>query len=705
MTWQRRLRLLLAVTAVACAVAVFMLRRERPEPGAPPSGTTRDPSAIMEMGAGIRRLFSGQGSQDDPRYTYESLNEYPGGRIRATGVHVVFENDGLEVWADLLEYQADPTGRPGAATLTGNVRVRDAGGLELQSADATYDGVEDVLSMPGDVTFASGRMSGRSVGAVFNRTQQIARLLAEPEVLVDVEGETGTTVATAATMTLAQVEGFARLEGEAVIQRPAETLAADTATIYMTEGQQDVRLVDLSGNARVTPDPDAEGASPSMAGETISLAFHEGGTALERATLTNDAHLALATGQVIDALWIDLGTGADGRTITRLVARDRVVVDLPADEGAPARRITAGDLVASGDDVRGLTTARFDENVVFAERQPGEDQPREGRGASLLLGLDGELSSIRQAEFRGAASFVAGDVTGQAELAIYRLREGRLELRPTGSTDPPARVTNDALTVDARLIDLWVDDDRLEATGDVVTVSAPDEGRDGGSGFFDAGEQTIGTSRQFFYDGGAGEARWVGVGAAPARLTNGSHRVVEALEIVLGEESGDLMATEGVNTTGVLENADAEQATPTSYRIESDRLAYVGDRRTAEYSGAEVRLTADDMSSSAAHVTLELAEDRDALVRIVWDGDVHATLEGGYEAAGSRLEYLTEDARYILDGVPARLKAQDASGCTLAEGAHAVITPDGTPPIQWPGARNQPGRVQSRPVDCSVPLR
>jgi len=706
MIWQRRVRLLLAVTAVACAVAVFLLRRERPDSGTPLPVESRDPAAVMELGSGRRSLFPGVGAEAGPRFTFESFSEYEGGRVRATGVHAVFDGDGLEVWADVLDIEGAPAGgMPSRATFTGNVRARDADGLELQTAEATYAHDEERVTMPGDVTFASGRLSGQSHGASFDRAQQIVHLLEAPELTIGVEGETTPTRATASTMTLARLERFARLDGEAVIRRPTETLEADTATIYLTDDEQQVRLVDLSGSARVVPVDEAATGPPAMTAEAISLTFQTP-PALERATLTTRARLAMASGQVIDAAAIDAWTGPDGTTVTRLTARDEVVVTLPAADAGPARRITAGALTASGDETDGLTTARFDRDVVFSERTGTADESREGRAESLLLGLDGELSAIRQAEFRGDASFEAGDVTAESSLATYRMAEGKLELRPTSSTATPARVTTAALAVDARLIDLWIDDDRVEATGDVVTVSAPDADADVAPGFFSGGDETIGTSRQFFYDGGAGEARYVGVGETPARLTGPESRV-EALEIVLNRTSGNLTATEGVRTTGVVDapsTPEGESSGATTYEITADRLAYTGADHTAVYSGGTVRLTARDMSSEAEEVTLVLAPDS-AIDHIVWEGAVHATLEGGYEAVGSRLEHEPADGRYLLRGRPARLKSRDEAGCTVAEGAYAVITPDGTPPIQWPGAENQPGRVQFQPVDCAVTLQ
>ena len=60
-----------------------------------------------------------------------------------------------------------------------------------------------------------------------------------------------------------------------------------------------------------------------------------------------------------------------------LLARDKVVVDIPPGQGTAGRVITSDTLDAKGDEKRGLTSARFEGRPKFEERPAGKSgQPK-----------------------------------------------------------------------------------------------------------------------------------------------------------------------------------------------------------------------------------------------------------------------------------------------------------------------------------------
>ena len=59
----------------------------------------------------------------------------------------------------------------------GNVKVVDKGGASVMTADAAYDDATGIVTMPGEVTFTRGRLSGRGVGATYHREQDFLQIL------------------------------------------------------------------------------------------------------------------------------------------------------------------------------------------------------------------------------------------------------------------------------------------------------------------------------------------------------------------------------------------------------------------------------------------------------------------------------------------------------------------------------------------------
>src|SRR5690606_5864003 len=148
------------------------------------------------------------------------------------------------------------------------------------------------------------------------------------------------------------------LDGDARIEHERQTMSAERATLYMTEDREQFRVIELRTRARVVPKSGHEAEVPDMQARDIDLAFHEGTQALERGVLTGGSSLTIVEPggpRSIEAIDVSFSTAADGRTLTHLEAHDRVVVRTPAADAAPARTITSADLVASGQQGRGLT--------------------------------------------------------------------------------------------------------------------------------------------------------------------------------------------------------------------------------------------------------------------------------------------------------------------------------------------------------------
>jgi lipopolysaccharide export system protein LptA len=593
-------------------------------------------------------------------------------------------------------------------------------GMTLAGASATYREQTGVANVPGPVTFSRGQLAGRGTGAVYDRQTGQMQVLAD--VQVTLKDDTGGPVdATARAMTFTSTTRSMVFDQQARITRKSEVLSGDRAMLFLSDDDRFFRAIELRGHGRVAPAAGAASTGmPDMIGDDIDLTFHDGTQALRAAALNGHARMVLSGAdgsQEIDAPRIDFTTAPDGRTLTDLRAGpSAVVVRLPPVNAAPARTIEAATLAAAGSD-QGLLNAtftgavRFREDVSAAAGRPAS--AREGRSGWLMLDLDGKLSGVKKATFRQDVTFETksenGATTrGDGDVGIYDAVAGELELTPsTVKVLRPPRVSDDDVTVDASTrIAVGLNTDSLDAHGAVKTLSKGQQGKTA-RGFFTPGERIVGSSETLRREPKTKRLRYTGSAKTPARLQQGDS-VVEGLEIVADEETGDLRATGQVRSTVVLDAGPAGRGgappSPSQYAIDAERMTYVDKERTATYEGKTVVVRRPDGTIQAAKVVITLAPDERRLQRLVATGTMTATLTGGREAKGNALLYDAVADRYTVSGTPVLLRSREKDGtCTLSRGqqVHFIGTEGES---VWKLEENKGGNSQA-PFSCTEPLR
>lgn len=711
MSWQRRARAGLAVAGLAAAAAVFLIARDRPEP-APVSLEPSDRLAVKEGGTTTSLRLSG--AFEDVRISADSWKEYEDGSVFYTNARIEFPRDGVTVRAGEMLARGREAGAetPAELELNGDVEVLTGDGLELRTDSAVYQAATGLVTMPDAVELVKGRLTATGVGGVYERQQELFRILDQARLVVAPAAEDGEAAdATSRTMTMAQAEQFVRLEGDARIVRPSETMTSQVATIYFTGEQEDIRQLDLRGGAAVVPAEGAENPPPEMRGEDISMSFRPEQHTLRQATLTGGASLALrdAAGvRTIEGASIDVRTGEDGRALIGLDARDDVVVRLPAADGRPARTIRAPALSATGADGQGLQAARFTGGVEFEEDAAGGDTARIGRSRVLVLQLDGGFESIGDAEFLEQARFDAGELTAAADRAVYRAAADVLELYPAGAPGTLPHAESGRLSIDARAMTLGLTDETVTASGDVRTLMRPDPANaDRPSALFSPDSPVVGSASAFEYSAATERAVYTGTQRAPARLLQDDNEVA-GLTITVDEAAGDMTASGDVLSVFAIappEDAAAD-AGPTLYRIRADALDYREAERLATYTGAPVTLRSGEAESEAAVVRLTVAEDNREVELVEWQTGVFATLEGGYEAKGESLRYDVASGQYRLQGRPAetKLPSDDAATCVWSRGLLTIFNRR-TGEASWPGDANRGVRVSTDSIPCGKSIR
>jgi lipopolysaccharide export system protein LptA len=679
MRWQRAARLVLVVVGLGCAVAIYLLTRERPPLDPPPAPPPPADLDAKQFG-GPGKLILMRGAERSGVITYTRSAEFPDGRMRLeNGVYK--DERGFTITAERLIARgpAAQGAPPTEVEMEGAVTFTDASGLEVRTVNGTYDDRQGVLTLPGEVTFSRGRISGRGVGAIYRRETDSIQLLkdANARVAPDQAGAGGAE-ATATTMTLERGQKALLLDGQARIVSDRETLSGDVGNLFFTEDESALRFLELRGHASVVPIDPAAGGAPDMRGDNITITFHPDGRTVQHATVTGSASLQLADAggrRSIRGSWIDLFTAADGRTLTRLEAKDNVVVVLPATADAPAREIRAATLLATGAEAKGLETARFQSGVRFVEKgTAGKPGDRTVTSQALVLGLAGALDAIERAEFQREGVFVDGALRGEADLIVYDAAKERVVLTP-GTRTPPRdpRVRDEQVTIDAASIDLALQTHDMHARGRVRTVSSR-KGEPRPGALFDGDDPVLGAAAELDYRKDTGRAAYTGTSAAPAVVRQGVN-VIEGGTVTLAEQTGNVEAAGGVSTTFVMAARD-EASKPVEYRTTAGTFHYDDAKRVAIYrsdaSAPPVEMTGSDKSQTTGRtITLQLAADARTLETLTVERDVWAKLPDGTEVKGDALTVNEATGIYLLTGKSARVKsAPDGKSekCTLTVG-------------------------------------
>jgi lipopolysaccharide export system protein LptA len=455
-------------------------------------------------------------------------------------------------------------------------------------------------------------------------------------------------------------------------------------TLYLSDDEKAFKKIELRENAQVTPLPGKSSDLPEMRARDIDLNFHPNATTLQDATLNQDAMMVLTNEsgrRSVEGAAITFATATDGKTLTRLNARDRVVVKTPKSGTTPERRISGNSLQATatpGQEQKGLTSARFEGRVEFLELMPaGNGKPegkRQGTSQILTAALAGQLDAIERATFEQDVDFRDGDVRGNADVGVYDAQKGELQLRPLRTNPkltPHAKTSS--VTVDAKdVIVVNLNTNDVQARRDVTTVSegqkdvrptAKDK-----TAIFNSTDKLYGSGAEFDYSAGPRLAVYRGTAQTPARLRQSNNTEVNADSITFSDQDQNLTAIGRVDMSFLMA-ARSGDATQKPFHAVADELHYVDAKRTATYQGRPARLSSADGVTRGNRIVLELAAESRTLKQLAATTSVRMVLTEGRIAEAETLLYEAVKDVYSLQGKPVRLFKRETDGkCSIQEG-------------------------------------
>ena len=679
--WRRRVRVALAVFVVVFAAVLYVaLRREPARPRATPV-TRADPAAAVESTRGVAVQLKGE--KEEFKVESDESLLYANGMRKLKGVKVTVAQRAGRNFV-LTADEAVVGAGESALEASGHIVLTVSDGLVVMMDQASYTESDGVVRAPGPVLFRKGRTSGSGVGMTYDKNRDVLWLLDRADIEIDASPKgAGATRIRAGAAGLARQDKYLRFERGVRVLRTSQSLEAETGVAYLSDDEERIERVELRGGSRIVGGGGAPGTLDAMSARDMDLTYGPEGEALQRAILAGAGVVRItgakgARGRRIAAEWMDIGLAPDGTTVTALLGRDAVQLDLPPEGDAPGRSVRATVLEASGTAASGLTSASFHADpavagsqVEFREAQTSKQGARVARARSMGLTLKPGFGELEAARFDGGVRFEDGDLTGTSREARYVVSTGQLNLGGDDErTGRPPQAVDARATITGARIEVGLDRRRIHAVGAVNTVrqpsAAPAKPARGAAGEREDRTPAILKSDQpayvraddLDYDGEARRAVYAG----QVRLWQGEV-TINGDRMVLDDRQGDLTATGSVRAHLVMfqenEKTKVKEKSPTiataatlTYQDATRTIVLArGTDRQARLSGAEGDLSAD-------RIDLFLSESGDEVDRLEADAGVSLALAGTRTATGSRLRYTASDGRYVMSGTPVRVEEE-----------------------------------------------
>ncbi len=670
-SWQKRLRVGLAVFGILFAGLVYRSIGERRVPGPVKPAERTDPKAEVETtNAEMQQV---RGTEREFEIQSERTLTYADRSTKHVNVVINVHRESRDYVITAQEATAGPN--EVELKLSGAVKIAVSDGFEMKTESATFNQNDSIARAPGAVTFKKGHMSGSGSNAVYNQKDDVLNIAESAKIVVIEDNGKTSFDGSAGSAVLDRTQDVLFLESKVHVLRDTQIIDADKVMARLSPMEDIITGLELRGSANVKG---GNGPLDSMNADAIDLTYSEDGTKLERALLNGKASFSTAADEHASSRRmaggvLEVTTATDG-TVSNVVGKDGVQLDMPAVDNGPPRTIRAQTLDATGEPGKGLTAVRFRDDVIFQEDNKTNKSTREVRAQSLNASLEGD--GLRNAFFSGGVSFKEKGFEAGAAAARYQPGMGLLNLSGTGGTRP--FVTDDQIHVDAREIDVTLEGHGMEARGNVRTTlsgkSSTAKDSDGGKlpGLLKEGQAASVNAEELDYKGGNGRAEYTGM----ATLVQGD-TAIRGDRIVLDQQKGDLVASGSARSTLMLDKGRTDGR--------ANEIRYDEAARTVTYSAGAVaptsgqgptaptvplaQVSGPDGDLRAERIEIVLAREENGVDRLEAYNRVTIVV-GARTATGSRLTYHAREERYVISStgvtpVSIRESCSETTGRTL----------------------------------------
>jgi lipopolysaccharide transport protein LptA/LPS export ABC transporter protein LptC len=668
-SWQKPLRVGLAIFGIVFAGLVYRSIGERPAATPPEPLDRLDKKALLETTQTV--LEQVRGNEREFEIKSGRTLSYEDGSAKHVDVEITRRSEGRVFVITAKEAQAGPNQI--ALELSGGVKVSVSDGFEMTTERATFNKSDNVARVPGEVTFHKGRMSGSGLGATYDQTSDVLTLSERAKVVVTEEDGRISLDGNAGSATLDRTQNVLFMKSAVHVLRGSQVIDADEVMARLSANEDVVTFLELRGHAAVQG---GDGALEAMKAEAIDLDYTDDGEALERVLLNGKASVTTAADEHASSRHmrgegLEVEMASDG-SLSKVNGRDGVQLEIPEVEGAPSRNIRARTLDATGEAGRGITAVRFRDDVVFQESGATGASGREVHAASLQASFDGD--TLRNAFFDGGVTFKERGFEAEASAAQYQPVKDALNLTSEGRRR--SIVTDDQIHVEAREIAVTLEGHGMAARGNVRTTlsgrSSKSKGRENDGrlpGLLKEGQPASINAERLDYTGGNGRAEYSG----DATLVQGD-TAIRGDRIVLDQEKGDLLASGSARSSLALDKGRTDGR--------ANEIRYDEAKRTVAYSAEAVapkngqagsaplaQVSGPDGDLRGERIEVVLANADNEVERLEAYNRVTMVL-GARTANGDRLTYHAKEERYVMSGtgvtpVSIRESCRETTGRTL----------------------------------------
>ena len=681
--------------AIGVMTIVFFTTRRREQPPPPAPLERGDPAATIESEGAF--LVQVKGERETVRVEADKQFSYPDGSTRLIKVKVtsVRQGETFVATADEARVGENQTN----LDMKGNVVITSNNGFEAKGDSATYSQGEGLMRGPGPVKFRRGRLSGSGVDFSYDETQDLLGLADQTHVIIAPEKRGGepTDIKSGAAV-LGRTDNFLSFERNVHIVRGSQVIDAQSALGELSETDEHLSGLELSGESRIATPNALPGELKLMSGDVINLTYYENTDLLQSAIVTGGAALRIAAEpgaaeSVLHADNIEIAIAPDGATLTSLNARDRVVFDLSAAKGQPAKKVTSNALVATGAAGKGLTAASFTEGVEYQETGGTPPVKRIVTSRTLDASLKGGLGQIQEATFIGSARYRGDETQAAGSTMRYNMETGQVAL--TGSTgEPVPRVVNAQIQVDAPNIDMNVEGSKMRAYGEsrrvqsIMFPAKPGAKRAARTpGLMRQDQPVSGVSRELVYTGGENGSIEL-TGAVMLVQGEKSDTQIKGEKIAIDGKTGDLLAQGSVISQMFVQDVNPVTKVRETARstASAQQMQYEDASRRVTYT-TKAHLVGPQGDLVGEKIVLTLGANGQDIEQIDAEGDVTLT-EVDRKTIGDELTYDAAKELYTVTG-KSRLvrifrrteegcRRSDASFLTFLRGADSLTLEGGT---------------------------
>ena len=325
-SWQKRLRIGLAIFGIVFAGLVYRSIGERPAITPPEPPERLDKKALLET----RQTVVEQVRGNEREFEIKSSRtlSYEDGSAKHIDVVITRRTEGRVFVITAREAQAGP--KQIDLELSGGVKVSVSDGFELMTDRATFNQSESVARVPNEVTFKKGLMSGSGLGATYDQRNDVLTLSNRAKVVVTEQDGRISLDGSAGSAMLDRTQNVLFMKSSVHVLRGSQVIDADEVMARLSANEDVITFLELRGNASVQG---GDGVLDAMKANAIDMDYTDDGEVLERVLLNGKASVTTsadehASSRQMSGEGLEVEMGPDGG-LARVTGRDGVQLDIP----------------------------------------------------------------------------------------------------------------------------------------------------------------------------------------------------------------------------------------------------------------------------------------------------------------------------------------------------------------------------------------